>query len=247
MPDSLKYLSDAAITQLRRDVGQNIDRYRGGGFEDLASDPGWDIPLGLEFDAELFSTLDLEQPKVIAPVDMKNSLIVGRALSNLDPSTANEERIWVRLAHIEAFDYCRIRWLSTLSDDQIPGQVEKHFFAPHQTGIRDDHALSRLWWNNQIATICQPEDVESALKLIMKTADIRSNFVERIWMTSRRRISGAVLRAMQFEPWITEAEANFREFMKAVNRLGGGVVFETLSDDETDSFVADCVKHAKAA
>ena len=247
MPEPLRYLSDAAITQLRRDVVQNIERYKGKGFDDLASEPGWDIPLGLDYDAELLATLDLEKPRLLAAVDMKNSVIVGKSLANLDPSTANEERIWVRLAHLEAFEYCRTRWLELLSEDQIPSQVETHFFASSQTGIRDDHALSRLWWNYQIATICQPEDVETALKLIMKTADIRSNFVERIWMTSRRRISGAVFRAMQSDPWITDAETNFREFMKSINRLGGGVVFEALSDEETDSFVAGCVKEAKAA
>ena len=247
MPEPLKYLSDAAISQLRRDVFKNIERYSGKGFRDLASEPGWDIPVGLDYDAELLATLDLEKPRLLAAVDMKNSVIVGRALANLDPSTANEERIWVRLAHLEAFQYCRTRWLESLSEEQIPSQVETHFFASSQTGIRDDHALSRLWWNYQIAMICQPEDVDTALKLIMKTADIRSNFVERIWMTSRRRISGAVFRAMQSDPWITDAEANFREFMKSINRLGGGVVFEALSEGETDSFVADCVKEAKAA
>lgn len=74
---------------------------------------------------------------------------------------------------------------------------------------------------------------------------IRSNFVERIWMTSRRTIAGAVLRAMRSETWITDAEINFREFMKALNKLGGGVVFETLSGAEADQFVAECVSFAK--
>jgi len=50
---------------------------------------------------------------------------------------------------------------------------------------------------------------------------------------------------MRSEPWIVEAEKNFREFMKMLNRLGGGVVFEALSDAETDEFVLGCVKAAK--
>jgi hypothetical protein len=64
-------------------------------------------------------------------------------------------------------------------------------------------------------------------------------------MTSRRRIASAVLRMMRSEPWIVAAEVNFREFMKALNKFGGGVVFEALSDAETDAFVSNCVEYAK--
>ena len=98
---------------------------------------------------------------------------------------------------------------------------------------------------DQIARTCDPDDIDGALDLLLTTADVRSNFVERIWMTSRRHIAGAVLRAMKSDPWITGFESNFREFMKALNKLGGGIVFEALSDDETDRFVVDCVQYAK--
>lgn len=85
-----------------------------------------------------------------------------------------------------------------------------------------------------------PDNVERALELILKTADIRSNFVERIWMSSRRRIAGAILRAMESRSEITLTEVRFRTFMKIVNRQGGGIVFEALNDTEADEFVQDC-------
>lgn len=241
----LKYLSDRALEKLRSDVGENIDRYLTSGFADLADHPAWDIPLGFDYDAKKLATLDLSQPRNIASIDLINSKIVGEALANLTPSAANEERVWVRLSHVETIDYCRARWLSDAAPERHEALIVDHFFAPTQTGVRDDHAISRLWWNHQIARICSPDDIDGALSLILTTADIRSNFVERIWMTSRRRIAGAVLRAMKSDPWITDAERNFREFMKALNRLGGGVVFETLSDAETDDFVTECMSYAR--
>lgn len=246
MTAPLKYLSDAAIIRLRDDISKNVERYRKAGFADRATEPGWDIPLGIDYDDDKLATLDLSQPAAIAAIDLKNSKIVGEALSGLDPSTANEERIWVRLAHVEMFDYSRARWIRSAADHGIPALVKDHFFASTQTGIRDDQALSRLWWNYQIARTCQPDDIEGALDLILKRADIRSNFVERIWMTSRRKIAGAVLRSMASDPWVTGHEDNFRDFMKAVNRLGGGIVFEALSETETDSFVSECAVLAKA-
>ena len=167
---------------------------------------------------------------------------MGKALAELTPALANEERVWVRLAHLEGFEYSRARWLETESDANLPAAIATHMFAATQTGIRDDHALSRLWWNYRIAKTCLPDDTDTALNLILKSADIRSNFVERIWMTSRQSIASAVLRAMQSDPWITDGDMNFRVFMKTLNRLGGGIVFEALNPAEIDRFVADCVQ-----
>ncbi len=85
-----------------------------------------------------------------------------------------------------------------------------------------------------------PDDVEHALSLMLKTADIRSNFVERIWMSSRRCIAGAILRAIETRPGITKTQDSFREFMKVINRYGGGIVFEALSESDADQFVLEC-------
>ncbi len=245
MTEQLKYLSDRALTELRNSVNKNFERYRKRGFDDLSGDPGWDVPLGIEYDADLLGTLDKTQPQAIAAIDLENSKIVGKALGELTPTLANEERVWVRLAHVEAFEYSRARWIESKTGEILYDAVHTHFFAPTQTGIRDDQALSRLWWNHKIARTCLPEDVDGALGLILKTADIRSNFVERIWMTSRQGIASSVLRAMSSDPWITGAQQNFRDFMTTLNKLGGGIVFEALDEKETDKFVHDCVTYAR--
>ena len=244
MSELLKYLSDSALSELRNSIPKNIERYTGNGFEEYASLPSWDISLKINFDRNLLATLDTTQQRTIAEVDLANSKIVGKALENLTPSLANEERIWVRLSHLEAFEYSRIRWLTGKKGEDLVSAIETHFFAPTQTIIRDDHALSRLWWNYHIAQTCMPDNTDKALELILKTADIRSNFVERIWMSSRRNIAGAVLRAMDTRGWITDAERNFREFMKVLNRQGGGIVFEALSESEADAFVEECADQA---
>lgn len=245
MPEPLLYLSDRVLDELRKNVGLNVERYRRTGFAAVAGDPGWDIPLGVTVDSARLATLDRSTPQNVASVDLANSIIVGEAISGLSPATANEERVWARLSHVEAIEYCRARWIAGRDEAKHEDLIRAHFFAPTQTGIRDDHALSRLWWNYQIARSCMPEDVPGALALIMKTADIRSNFVERIWMTSRRNIAGAVLRAMQSDAWITATEGNFRRFMKSLNRLGGGIVFEIMDAGETDSFVRQCAGFAR--
>lgn len=244
MNEPLKYLSDGVLSALRNAIPENIERYTGNGFREYAFPPSWDISLNINFNKDLLAQLDTTRQHRITEIDLVNSKIVGKALKNLTPSLANEERIWVHLSHLEAFEYSKKRWLTGKEGANLVSAIKKHFFAPHQTNIRDDHALSRLWWNYHIARTCMPDDIDKALELILKTADIRTNFVERIWMSSRRNIAGAVLRAMDTQGWITDAEHNFREFMKILNRQGGGIVFEALSEPETDTFVQQCADQA---
>ncbi|MGD1886598.1 MAG: DUF6339 family protein [Cohaesibacteraceae bacterium] len=241
MSREVKYISEAALADLRKSVRSNLELYRGPGFQHLEDEPSWDIGLKIDYDQELLRTLDLTQQQNIVEVDRKNSLIVGQALAELTPSLANEELVWVRISHLDCFEYSKARWLSETDEDEaLVASIHAHLFAPTQTTIRDDHAVSRLWWNYHIARSCMPDDVEKALGLILKTADIRSNFVERIWMSSRERIAGAILRAIDDRAEITATESSFRTFMKIINRYGGGIVFEALSEAEADKFVGEC-------
>ena len=241
MNEQLKHISEETLLELKESINSNLSRYRCEGFRNFEDEFSWSIGLNIEFDHHLLSTLDLTRPKNIVEVDLKNSRIVGEALANLTPSLANEELVWVRLSHVEAFEYSKSRWLSkTMKDDELVSSIKTHLFASTQTSIRDDHAISRLWWNFYIAQTSMPDDVDRALKLILKSADIRSNFVERIWMSSRRKIAGAILRVMDELPEITATEKCFRDFMKVINRNGGGIVFEALDDSEIDKFVKEC-------
>lgn len=51
---------------------------------------------------------------------------------------------------------------------------------------------------------------------------------------------------MRREPWITSSERAFRDFMIALNRDGGGILFEALSDDEADALMDTCASRAQA-
>jgi len=245
MSPQLRYLSDKSLEEWRQAIPSRLSRYRGDGFEDLADEPGASISLGISYDATLLASVRSQRERGAAADDLVNSRIVGKALEGLSPSLANEERVWVRLTHVELFQYARSRWMADEADDKLEETVRTHMFASTQTGIRDDNAVSRLWWNYRVAKLSSPDDVDGALALILKTADIRSNFVERIWMTSRRPIAGAVLRTMKHDGWVTETERSFRDFMKAVNQLGGGLVFEAMEPAEVDEFVCGCARFAR--
>ncbi len=242
--EPLRYVSEVKLEELHRDVSQYRERYATGDFADFERDNGWAIEAsGVTVDHDILAGLDGTARN--ARGDRAASKTLHRALQGMTPALAREERVWVRLCHIECLGYARSRWLSGLEGDRLDRQVHLHLFGSGLTGIRDDNALSRLWWNMHVATIADPDDPEGALDLILKTADIRSNFVERTNTAARPPLARAVIRAMRRDPWVTSAERPFREFMIFLNRNGGGVLFETMSDADVDSFIDFCAERAR--
>lgn len=235
--ESLRYLSEARLSELRTNIPDNYERYTEGNFLDLAGENGWSIELGLKVDLGLLKDLN---PDSGAEAEVNNSLLVWRTFKGLSPALATEERVWVRLAHIECLEFSRKRWLKVLDKESGIAAINNHIFAGSTTSIRDDHAISRLWWNAYVAYLAMPDDQERALKMILGKADFRSNFIERSRTGSRPALAAGILRAMYSDPRITKSEDSFRAFMKTLNRLGGGELFEVMQAGEVDAFIREC-------
>ena len=242
MSTRLQYLSSAVAERLMDDVEKNLNRYLKGNFENMMAEDGWSIATAIEVDLEPLKRLKMGGgPKE----EIHNALLVWQALARLTPSLASEGRIWTRLTHLEGLAYARARWLEGKPRPSAPKLVRTHFFADTLTRRRDDNAIGRLWWAAYIARLAMPDDQLGALKIILKSTDTRSNIVERARSSSRPTIAAGVVRAVMREPGVTESENAFREFMKALNRLGGGVIFEAMADAEIDRFMDECYRVSK--
>jgi hypothetical protein len=238
----LKYLNRSAIGRLTDAIGSNVDRYLTGDFEEFCTG---DYSLALNFECDL-SVLARLDPSGIPSAEIANTLAVMHGLGSMPPSTAYEEGIWAHLAHIECLDYSRKRWLAGSSGPALLDAIRKHFFAASLAGRRDDHAISRLWWNGYVANLIDPSDPERVLRQILKTADIRLNFVERSRTSMRLPLASGIVRLMEVDPWVSQRDVHFRSLMIQVNRLGGGRVFEAMSKDAVMSFLNECLGPAKS-
>jgi hypothetical protein len=238
----LKYLASATVDGLRATVSQNLALYRDGSFSELMREGEWSVELALDVDLAPLADLD---PEPSAAAEVRNSRLVWRALGQLKPSLAYEEGIWVRLTHVECLAYSRSRWLVGETDPaSMEKQVGLHFFARTLNGRRDDNAISRLWYNAYIAHQTIADPALPALEVMLRRADSRLTFLERSLTGSRARLAAGVVRAGLSQQWINATEGNFRDFMKVLNRRGGGRVFEAMSDEQIDTFMLDCALRA---
>lgn len=232
----LKYVSQKVLDDLIDKTPEHIDRYVETGFEDLAQQIGWAVEtVGVEVDYDRLQDLKLDRTS--GAVEVHNSLVVHDALSRLRRAVARDERIWVRLTHIECIRYARARWLTGVSTENLEKQIKLHFFAGTLNQTRDDNAISRLWWNGEIATTAFPEDRKRGLELILRTADTRLSLVERSRSGGRRPIIRGIVRALDSHAWLTEKDTNFRRFMKMLNVDGGGVLYEALPESAVDELI----------
>ena len=237
----LYYVGQQTADFLADHIEEHLDRYVEGDFLDLEEKGDWRIPLSVRANLDALAQLD---PSGTPEAEVANSRIVGNALSHLTPSLARENRIWIRLSHVEALEYSRHRWLA-VRPEHLARNVRLHFFAPTWNACRDDHAISRLWWNWRIATLLMPEEPEAALAIILERADIRLNFIERARAAARRPLARAMLRTLIDNPEVRKNQSAFREFMKAINFNAAGQTFETLQPAQLTDLLYTCLQTAR--
>lgn len=243
MSERVKYLSLSVAESLASSIPENIERYTSSDFLDLAEGGGWSAELTVKMDSAPLRDLN---PSNNASAEFENSLLVWRSLGELPASVATENRIWTRLTHLDCLEFSRKRWLDGLEGDALEKSIGKHMFAQSLTQYRDDNALARLWWNYYIAARICPEEPKTALAMVVKSADIRQGLIERPWIGSRKSLCRGIVRLMTYDPWVTEAEGNYRKVMTTINRLGGGIAFEVMRDRDIDRFLIKARRFAEA-
>ena len=167
--------------------------------------------------------------------DGDNALAVYRALPELTPHQASDERLWVYLCHQECPEYVAGRWLTARPADAAKAvqEVRNHFFAVGNRALIRDNGLSRLWWLGKIATEVAADEARQFLIILLHRQDVRSALIERPSVSMNRRVLRVIYEEMQ-QHWtnggrLFERET-FRSWMRALNRRGGVILLDALPD-----------------
>jgi hypothetical protein len=223
MSDALQVLKTESVQKLRRIV--------------IATPEIIDEPLdelaekySLSFVQSMYSISDdvtLETPKGVSQdqnKDSENCTRILEILPGLTPANATDERLWVTLSFGYFASYIRERWQFRNShEDKLSKHVLNHWFAAGVRGRMRDNGISRLWWMGYIAKKVPGMSMQQVYEVLYANSDYRSTLLERNSSANSLNVLAAVLTVSQraFDNGIPYNRHSWRDFMKAVNFLGG--------------------------
>ena len=234
MKVQLLYLTETKVEELRSTISDRLDWYYNQESREAISISRGDLRESRIERESLKGVLVFGGSKPHL-ADPQNALRVFESLKTLTPHQASDERLWTYLCHLELPRYVTHRWLALRprSKEAAIRKVRNHFFATTSRGIFRDNGLSRLWWLGSIANNVNPENPSEFLEIILYRQDIRSALLERPFVSTNRRILAAIYRILRSN-WNNEKELFrreiFREWMVALNRRGGIILLDSLSE-----------------
>lgn len=228
-----------AVATLYNNIEANLERYRSGDFEHLVNDPSQFIESKCEIDED-------ELVHVHCTEDDNNeadcTMALNRGLVGITPYLARDERLWVRMTHVELLHYSRTRWPIPTDDEKAVAHIKKHFFARGSRGLERDNAASRLWWMAHLCKKVGGLTLRESLAALQFQSDVRANIVERPSTSQNSKLLSAILRqlhqSLNSDQKLFE-RARFRALMKWLNVQGGVRLLDIMSDDLLETLVEE--------
>lgn len=229
-------LDDAAITQLKGQIEDNIPHY--------ANESGapWVQTMIEGIDEEVL----VQDDTLIASPDPKhdgeNAILLYEKMKNISSTLASSDHYWTTLAHTSFYQYVYTRWIRENTEELKPGTIEtRFFFSSTNQKSRARHALTRLWW---IAHLTHDPERESDPYFYTKVATTDQDLYGLIMETKHVAQNKMALFAMldvflevfekveREEIELKNKRKFFRETMQQINLIGSVTVWDLLSREE---------------
>jgi hypothetical protein len=234
----IKLFRSTTVSDLYASVDKNLKSYRAGNFDHLLADTSLFIDSSCKLDP--IEKLNLTCSKEnINEVDCCLAIING--LKGVSSYLARDERLWVRLTHLEFLNYSRIRWAIPEDDVKAIHHIQTHFFAKGARGIERNNAISRLWWMAKICEKVNGLSLQEALTACLYQSDVRASIVERPTTSQNPELLSAIVNKL-YQSYLNDKSLyereKFRSLMKQLNLEGGVRLFEVLDKHELEDIVS---------
>jgi hypothetical protein len=242
-----RLLRVSALDDLRSSIERNLEGYRAGCFEYLEADPAFTFEHDVDLHVEALT--ELRAPSGGSFYEVENCEVMYRALSNLAPYDARDERLWVYLSHTTLLEHARRRWPIPRDDAEAVKHVAKHWFARDKRQVERDNVGSRLWWMGHLCSRVGGVDPDLALRAFLFRSDVRANLVERPTVSQSVSLFGAIVRRLiqsfQGRQQLFERTA-FRRFMTEINSVGGYRLLDCLGEAEIEGILDSIISERLA-
>ena len=224
----IKLFRASTVTDLFNSIEKNLETYRSGSFEGLLTDTSLLLDSSCTLNPGAISSVVCNESD---ENEVQCCIGVSNGLQGVTAYLARDERLWVRLTHIEFLKYTRQRWAIPKDDTKAVAHIKKHFFAKGARGIERDNAISRLWWMTEICKKVEGLTLQEALTAFLFQSDVRANIVERPTTSQNAALLSAVVNKLH-ESYLGDkalyGREKFRSVMKKLNIEGGVRLLEVL-------------------
>ena len=235
----LRYFLTNSYESLRNNIEENLTRY--------SKDSFWaDSCFDGNFDAE--TNIDVFLPELIKSskpsLDIDNVKILYSALKHLTPEQAMDGRLWAHLAHIEYWDYMRIRWevdgenaggdnTDEAENKKLAKQIKDRYFLSSNENSRSliRNGIARLWWFGYLTY--DPNNTEDHFALthtLLDYQDTQAALLERTFGKNPEVLKVCLKVLAEHMSRIREKGGRviIQDLGKYVNLLGGTYFLDTM-------------------
>lgn len=214
----LGYLKKDKVADLETNLKNNIDKY-------LTANIDIDSNNFLESNIDFtnFNLLDKEPGNLN---DFENSKRLYKALKNLTPVQASDERIWVGLTHRkEGLKYVLNRW--SIDENSSLGTYKDRFFGKPMR-----NSLSRLWWYGYTTydeELCK-ENPWKLTEILTNNQDLAVGIMERGYSNNKKFVNTflrALLEYKEEKKSLPNTE-KMRKILKDIQRISAITLVDLL-------------------
>ena len=244
----IKILKDAAISILKKDIKNNMIRY--------ALEEEWIDNYFKEKNMESYyinSNIiveDFELELGDQSKDLTNAVILHKALKNLLPIHARDEKMWTYLTHSIGYKYMKSRWKVDSNNEKVSRIESRYFFqGKSDNKIKSStvpyvrNGLSRLWWAGYIVydeTLDNPYEYIDELFI---SQDMFVGLCERDIAKNKKLV--LIILKMMREYEIKNISNNtelVRNILKEINFSAGLVMYDSMNEKELETKIGEIFK-----
>lgn len=224
---AITILQHQSITKLNSKVSENPDLLKSFSYHELIHKYNL-LETSID-EIDIDTNIKLELPSGTRDLfESENAKLIGKALVNLTPYRAKDERLWVTLSLREYKDYTHARW---------PNAIQSHtFIGGNKRNCMNRHSIGRLWWFYEYAKRSAPNNTSQFLDNLLFDSNFRLSLTERNSLVSIPNLVSAITNYaadQRAEKRIFNSE-KFKIFMKKVNFLAGRHEFSALSTNQVN-------------
>ena len=169
------------------------------------------------------------------------------ALPTLTPADAGDDRVLASINCFHLAEYVVVRWSSSSLSSSTDAATQTKFVKKHWLGHSpESNAAGRLWWLYAFARRAAPHsehDAEVLLNTLAGNVALYHQMLRRPYLMASHRIRATVLDTV-IASGLLEApklQHSINTMMRLLNRVGGAISLDVLSDGALREVVEGCL------